>query len=228
MKLSVVVPVYNEASIIEGSAKCMLADLSDHNSDFELVLVNNGSTDRTGEILASLTDDHLRIVTLEKNETFGGGVLAGLKAARGEYLAVNCADLQVDTKEMLRLYDLTREQGVDYCKGDRQLDYAQWQRRFISRVYRWMVLRLFCLDIRDINGYPIIMTREAYQRINPQLKSWTLHVELLYRARVTGCRMIEPAVRHGERIGGISHIDLRVIMKFFCGLLVYRLKTLWA
>ncbi len=223
--LSVVVPVFNEESIIGTTAKKMLADLHASGHDFELVLVDNGSTDTTGAILAGLDDERVRVVTLEHNQTFGGGVLAGLQAARGDYFAVNCADLQVSTGELLRLYEITRDRQADYCKGDRRLQYRQWHRRFISRVYRFLVMSLFRLNVRDVNGYPIIMTGEAYRRINPQLKSWTLHVELLYRARITGCRMIEPEVRHGERVGGDSHITLTVIARFFIGLLAYRFQT---
>ena len=224
--LSIVIPAYNEESIIKQTVNSTLKELYKSKIKFEMVLVDNGSSDNTLKILNNLKDKNIKVVKLRENQTFGGGVIAGLSAAKGDFVGITCADNQVNPSEMIKMYNIAFKRKMDFCKGDRRLKYKKWFRRFASRVYRFLVITLFMIKIKDINGYPIIMKRSVYEDINPQLRNWTINVEMLYKAKKKNYKVIEIPVEHGERKGSKSHVGFSVIWSMLVDLLKYRLKTL--
>tara|TARA_B100000315_G_C14587269_1_gene593719 strand:- start:3787 stop:4530 length:744 start_codon:yes stop_codon:yes gene_type:complete len=224
--LSIIIPVYNEELIIEKTVHSMLKELYKNKIKFEIVLVNNGSFDNTQKILNKLKTKNIRILKLKINQTFGGGVIAGLSVAKGSHVAITCADNQVKPPELIKIYKIAIKRKLDFCKGDRRLKYKKWFRRYASRAYKFLVMALFTLKINDINGYPIIMKRNVYKNIDPRLKNWTINVEMLYKAKKKNYKVVEIPVEHGERIGGKSNVGFDVIWSMFVGLLKYKIKTL--
>src|SRR3989338_3703625 len=224
--LSIIIPVYNEELIIKQTVDYILKELYKNKINFEMILVDNGSFDNTGNILNNIKDKNIKIVKLKKNQTFGGGVVEGLSVAKGDFVGITCADNQVKATDIIKLYNITVKRNLDFCKGDRRLKYKKWFRRFASRVYKFLVEVLFMIKIKDINGYPIIMKRSVYEDINPQLRNWTINVEMLYKAKKKNYKVIEIPVEHGERKGSKSHVGFSVIWSMLVDLLKYRLKTL--
>lgn len=224
--LSIIIPVYNEELIIKQTVNSILKELYKNKINFELILVDNGSFDSTPKILNMLKDKNIKIVKLKQNQTFGGGVIAGLAYARGNYVGISCADNQVKAEDIVRLYKIAEKRNLDFCKGDRKLKYKKWFRRFASRMYKILVKMLFALKINDINGYPIIMKRSVYKGINPQLRNWVINVEMLYKAKNKNYKVTEIPLDYMERGGGKSHVNFMVVWSMFVDLLKYRLKTL--
>ena len=89
IKLSISAPLYNESKNCVAGIKDMLKQLNKEVKSFELILVNNGSTDDTADIIEKMKSKHKNIVTvhLKTNQGYGGGIIAGLKKSKGEYIA---------------------------------------------------------------------------------------------------------------------------------------------
>ncbi|MBS3096157.1 glycosyltransferase family 2 protein [Candidatus Woesearchaeota archaeon] len=223
--LSLVVPVYNEEDVIETAAGNILKEFENSKIKLELILVNNGSTDNTGKIMENLKQKNIKKVTLKANQTFGGGVIGGLKIAKGGYFGITCAGGKVPVSEIVRLYRIARENNIDFCKGDRGLKYSSKTRVILSVIYGMLVRLFFSLKISDINGYPIIIKRSVYEKIKPKLKNWNINVEMLHKASKFGCKILSIPVKHGDRLAGASHVGMGVVWDMFVGLIRYRLAA---
>ena len=110
VRLSVVVPVYNEAGVLkELVERCSLAARDAVGASFELLVVDDASDDRTPEVLRELSNPRLRVVRLEQNSGQYGATRAGLKAAAGEWVVVLDGDLQDPPELIPKLFDAARE-----------------------------------------------------------------------------------------------------------------------
>ena len=98
IKLSISAPLYNESKNCVAGIKDMLKQLNKEVKSFELILVNNGSTDDTADIIEKMKSKHKNIVTvhLKTNQGYGGGIIAGLKKSKGEYVGNTILDGQID------------------------------------------------------------------------------------------------------------------------------------
>ena len=101
MKLSILMPVYNEEDRIADALKQALA--VDYPCETELVVVNDGSRDRTGEALAGVDDPRLRVITHERNQGKGAAIRTAAGTADGEYMVILDADLEYDPKDIPKL-----------------------------------------------------------------------------------------------------------------------------
>lgn len=223
--LSLTIPVYNEEEVIKSTVEDILKEFRKNNIKLELILVNNGSTDNTGKVIDNLEYKNLKKVNIKPNQTFGGGVIEGLKVAKGDYFGITCAGGKVPTSEIVRLYKIAIKKGIDLCKGNRGLKYDSRTRVILSIIYGTLVRLIFPIKERDINGYPIIIKRNVYKKINPQLKNWTINVELLYKAAKMEYKILSVPVKHGSRVGGASHVGANVVKDMFIDLIKYRLSA---
>ena len=120
MKLSLIIPCYNEAANLP-----LLLDRCaslGHLVDMEVILVDNGSTDNSPEVLQVLLPKypHCRSIRVPINQGYGFGILSGLKAAEGDLLAWTHADMQTDPKDVLRGLEIFKARGIAISvKGQR-------------------------------------------------------------------------------------------------------------
>jgi len=121
--LSIIIPAYNEASTIEALLDRVLAVDLTHMIRKEIIVVNNGSTDRTGEMVVNFIQKHpaagIRYVKLDKNLGKGGALHAGIALASGEYLIIQDADLEYDPREYNLLLRPLVENEADIVYGSR-------------------------------------------------------------------------------------------------------------
>ena len=207
-ELSVIIPFYNEEACVAGVLEEMVPALEKEGVDYELILVDNGSRDRTGEILRGICErkPQLKLIQLDHNQGYGGGILAGLAAARGRILGFTCGDGQISPGDLLRLYRVLAGGQVQFCKAKR-LDRREGPvRQFLSFGYHLIVGMLFRVHITDVNGYPVLMAREVYQRMSLRKENWIINVEILLAARRLSVPMAEVDVWHRDRFGGRSHV----------------------
>ena len=213
MKLSIVVPCYNEAENIPLVLERFRAVLSAR-PQCELLLVDNGSTDRSAEVfaceLAKPENRFARLVHVPVNQGYGFGILSGLRAARGEYLAWTHADLQTDPADVLLGFD-------------RLLSHPHPERCFLrgSRVGRPGFDKLFTAGmglvastalgapLRDINAQPKIFPRTLFESFKNPPSDFSLDLYALYQAHRSGMTILEQPVhfgvrQHGEAKGGAS------------------------
>jgi undecaprenyl-phosphate 4-deoxy-4-formamido-L-arabinose transferase len=111
MQLSIVVPVYNSSSCLAELARRVSHDVGDKFDEFELVLVNDGSPDRSWEVIRKLVDEYpfVSAVNLRRNYGQDNAIMAGLHYARGEVVAIMDDDLQHDPRDTKAMYDKVRQ-----------------------------------------------------------------------------------------------------------------------
>ena len=153
MKLSIVIPVYNEKNTILE----ILKRIEDVNLDVEkeIIIVDDGSTDGTGEILKTLADKY-KIVYQPENSGKGAALRAGFKEATGDYLVVQDADLEYDPNDFKAMLKLIKEPEVEVVYGSRRLQHSYFKSRHSGHIYAfggifltWLTNLLYGIKITD-------------------------------------------------------------------------------
>lgn len=219
--MSLVVPFYNEETCAERAVAELLSALSSVEPACELLLVDNASSDGTREILrrTAALDPRVKVVELDVNIGYGGVILKGLSLAKGQWLGFTCGDGEIGPEDTAWVCSLARAPGVDFCKAKRLGRQDGAWRKALSLGYHFLVGLLFNIHVTDINGYPVMMRREAYSALRLSRTDWVFNVEMLLRLRQTGLRMVEADVQHRLRLGGSSHVSLWTPFVFFSQLL---------
>ena len=120
-KISLVIPAYNEAAIIENTIKSALSFLGRYCSDYELIISDDGSTDKTKKIAESIVNPHLRVVGHFPNRGKGSAVREGILAAVGDIVIYTDADLAYGIEAVGELTDKLRSEGTEIAIGSRKL-----------------------------------------------------------------------------------------------------------
>lgn len=228
-QLSIVVPFYDEetnvAQVVEDLDLC----LTKAGIDYQLVAVNNGSRDRTGEILGQLASANSRITvcTIEQNQGYGFGIVSGLREADGILIGYMWGDRQVEARYLVDIYRAMGDRSVQIGKGSRQgtPGYSLF-RRIQSRSFNALFRRVFGVASTDINGCPKVMRREAYEALSPASRDWFLDCEIVIKAHRLGMQVAEVPVAFNERVGGRSHVTLLTTLEFARNILYARLGLL--
>lgn len=208
--LSVVIPVYNEAHCIAESIRRVAVFLSLKGKPWELVIVSDGSTDKTDEIVAAIAAQNpsVRFLISPKNMGKGATVRRGVLAARGQKILVSDADLASPIKEVEKL-SAALDEGFDAAIGSRALkapgrDVQQSPLRAISgRIFNFFVQLLFLKGFLDTQCGFKLFRREAAQAVfsAQKLDGFCFDVEALYLALQKGFKVKEVPVmwRPGEK-----------------------------
>ena len=229
--LSIVLPCYNEARNLPEVLR-RFRPLADRYA-FELILVNNGSTDTTAQVLERLLADpahrFARSHPVPVNQGYGHGIMAGLRAATGEILAYSHADLQCAPEDIFTAY----EKLVASPDQDRLLVKGRRLRRrpseiLITQGLQVLATLVLMTPLSDINGQPKVFPRQLLQVLTHPPQDFTFDLYLLYRARRAGWRIDTVPVDFGQRLYGVSHwasswrSKLRTIRGFLKYLVVLR------
>ena len=193
--LSLVMPCYNEAGNLGYTIPRLVKAFQRGGYRLELIAVNNGSRDRTGEVLAELAReyDEVKPWTVEVNGGYGGGVLAGLEQATGPWVGSVAADGQVDAEDLVRLYEAcVASDGRVFGKVRRRFRMDGVIRKIISVGYNTFVFLLFPgLGSWDINGNPRLWPRWAMVEMELESTNWLVDPEMLIKAHYMGLRVLE-------------------------------------
>ena len=226
-ELSIAIPLYNEERNIRAVFDDLLNSFRSAGVSFELVLVNNGSVDRTGELIEQLAASHpgIRPVHLEKNQGYGGGILEGLARCTGRYIGFTAGDGQVRAEDHVRVFQKLRDESLDLCKASRIERHDGFKRLLITRVYNVMFPLLFrgCL-VRDINGFPKIFRREAFESLAIQSRDWFIDAEIVIKAAGRGMKIGEVPVVFHARGHGDSNVNWRTVVEFMRNILLCKLR----
>lgn len=142
--LSLVIPAYNEQENVPTLLSRVEASLKQLNKPFEVIIIDDGSTDGTSKLLddAMKTSPWLRVLRMRKNAGQSAAFEAGFEAAKGQIIATIDADLQNDPEEIPRLVPLLDEKNVDMITGWRKerqdTNFRRWQSRQANRIRNWI------------------------------------------------------------------------------------------
>lgn len=225
-ELSLVMPCYNEEAIVAQTIKRVLAAFDRADIALELVAVDNGSRDRTGELIREAMAQHPNVVLVrvEVNIGYGNGVLAGLTRCAAPWIGVIPADGQVDAEDAVRLFEDAVACGEPVmAKARRRFRMDGVSRKVVSIAYNVFFRSLWPgVESLDINGLPKIMPREVVRRMALTSRQWFLDPEIMIKAHYLGVRVLEYNVFARMRGSGLSHVRATTCWEFFRSLLRYR------
>jgi len=219
---------YNDAESIGdlvGKADATLRELT---SDYEIVVVNDGSRDRTAEILEGLRRKYpfLRIIHHERNRDYGGALRSGFQSATKELVFYTDGDGQYDPAEMRQLVAALAA-DVDVVQGYKLERHDPVYRVIIGELYGWCVRLLFGLKIRDVDCDFRLIRREALNAVDLTIDSGAICVELVRKLQDGGFRFREVPVHHHRRQFGRSQFfSPRRILRTWRDLLRLRVELL--
>lgn len=223
--LSIVLPAYNEAENVASAAEEVSAVAQQLGMDYEIILVNDGSADRTGEIAHELEQriPNFRLVEHYPNRGYGGALKAGFAAATKDLIAFTPADKQFVFGEITRFLDkIDQADIVSGYRADRQ---DPLMRKFNAFGWNTLVRLLFGYLCRDIDCGFKLLRREVLERVNIVSNGAMIDTELLAGAKARGLRIAEVEVTHLPRVAGHpTGANVQVIVKAFRDLARFRLR----
>lgn len=203
--ISVFFPAYNDEASIAGLVGDALAILPSLAEDFEVIVVDDGSTDGTAAVLDTLAraDPRVRVVHHAVNRGYGAALRTGFASATKELVFYTDGDGQYDVRELARLRPLLGE-GVDIVNGYKVQRADGLQRKAIGAVYNRLAHLLFSIPIRDVDCDFRLLRRRAVEQVELVSSSGSICVELVHKLHRRGCVFAEVPVRHRPRAHGRS------------------------
>lgn len=214
--LSIFLPSHNEEANVERVVRGFLAEgprLTDH---FEVIVVDDGSRDRTGEIADRLaaSDPHVKVVHHQINRGYGAAVTSGIRAATYPWVLLCDGDGQFDPRDVELLAARTDDCDAIVGRRGRRADHLM--RRINGKAWTILVRLLFGIRIRDVDCGFKLFRREFLESMELHAKGAMISTELMARLAGRGARIAEVEVSHLPRLAGEqSGANLRVIGRAF-------------
>jgi glycosyltransferase involved in cell wall biosynthesis len=208
--LSVVIPMYNEEAYARRAVVAARAALLETTDDWEVVVVDDASTDSTPAVLEALAreEPRLRVLRHPVNRRLGGSLRTGLAAATKDLVLYTDADLPADLGQLPRLVRLLEYQQADVLAGYRFDRTGEGLRRALfARTYNFLVRAAFGLRLRDVNFAFKLMRRSLLQRFELRSEGSFIDAELLVRARNAGGVTIQVGLDYFPRTHGESMLS---------------------
>jgi glycosyltransferase involved in cell wall biosynthesis len=202
--------MYNEEAYVERSVRAARAVLEEMRCDWEIVLVDDASTDGTGARADRLAADDRRVRVIHNavNRRLGGTLRAGYAAATKDLVFYTDADLPVDLGQLPRAVRLLDYQQADLLAGYRFDRTSEGLHRALYTIgYHVLIRLLFGLRIRDVNFAFKLFRRSLLQRIELKSEGSFIDAELLLRARKAGAVMIQLGLDYFPRTRGPSKLS---------------------
>lgn len=223
MKLSIIIPVFDEAESLVELHRQIECVARDHSLDLEIIFVDDGSRDQSWSVIRQLAESNSRVKAMRFRRNFGkaAALTAGIRMAEGELMFMMDADLQDDPAEIPSFLAKLNE-GYDVVNGWKVRRLDPWHKVYPSRVFNWMVGRLTGLRLHDHNCGLKLFKAEAGReiRIYGELHRF---IPVLTHAR--GFRVTEVAVNHRPRQHGHSKYGFRRFLRGFLDLITVTFLT---
>src|SRR5438105_5590923 len=203
--LSVFFPAYNDSGTIASMVIRTVKTASELTSDFEVIVVDDGSADSTAEIADELarTSPQVRAVHHPINRDYGAALQTGFRSATKELIFYTDGDAQYDPAELKVLWQKMAP-GVDLVNGYKISRSDPLHRIVIGRVYHYIVSILFGLTVRDVDCDFRLMRRSIFEKINLEKTSGVICLEMMKKIHDGGFRLVEVPVHHYHRTSGKS------------------------
>ena len=203
--ISVFFPAYNDGGTIGSMVTEAIATLKRLTDDYEVIVVNDASSDRTQEVLEELSDVYpqLRVVRHEQNRGYGGALRSGFAAASKELVFYTDGDAQYDVRELEALFAALRD-DVDWVNGYKIGRSDPWYRVVIGTAYQYVVRLLFSLRVRDPDCDFRLIRRRVFERVHLESNSGIICVEMMRKLQDAGYKVAEVPVHHYHRTYGRS------------------------
>lgn len=230
--LSLVVPCYNEEACLEETMPPLANAFSEAGISLQLVLVDNGSTDKTTEVIDRLIARGLPITkgSVDVNRGQGRGFLTGFDLARGRHIGFTCADGQVLPKDVVAICRAVIEASTPtLAKALRRSRQDGWIRYVVSVGFNTIMRIVFPrVQSFDINGNPKIMPADILRKMELESQDWFLEAEVMLKAWRLGLPVCELSVHGLKREAGDSSVSVATALEFVRNIFVYRFGGPWS
>lgn len=226
-KMSVFLPAYNEEANLKRTVKNVVDNLNKNVSKWELIIVDDGSKDKTGKISDDLAskNKNIRVIHHNPNRGYGGAFKSGLYAAKYPWISFIDSDGQFDFSEIDRFISTQKKTKADMVIGFYKGRKVSFFRKLNSKVWQTIVWMLFGLKVKDIDcGFKLI-SKDIVDTIEPlqSERGAFISSEFLIKSKKAGYKIVEIGVEHYPRKQGeATGAKLDVIIQSFIDLF-----TLW-
>jgi len=203
--LSVFFPAYNDSGTIASLVITAIQSASKLTPNYEVIVVNDGSSDSTGQILDELARlyPQVRVVTHTVNRGYGGALRSGFGAASKEIIFYTDGDAQYDPSEMEALWQKMAP-GTDLVNGFKISRADPLHRIIIGRIYHHTVKTLFGLHVRDVDCDFRLLRRSIFDTVRLEKNSGVICLEMMKKIQDAGFTIVEVPVHHYHRAHGHS------------------------
>ena len=212
--LTVFFPAFNEEAIIEKTVTDAARIASTLADDYEIVVVDDGSSDKTASVVERLAgaDPHIRLERHDRNRGYGAALRTGFASARKDLVFFSDADAQFDLRELPLLLAMLPDAPVVVGYRIRRNDPPH--RLFIAKTYNFIVRAVFGLRVRDIDCAFKLFRRDSLSMVQLESDGAFISSELLIKLRRAGVPIAEHGVHHYPRTTGYSKgAGIAVILK---------------
>ena len=221
-ELSVFLPTYNEEASVQKTVENTKKVLEKTAKVWEIIIVDDGSTDKTKKIAESLAKNkRIKVITHKENRGYGASLQSGFYNAKYSWIAFTDSDGQFDFSEITNFIEKQKETNADLVIGYYKKRQVSKFKIITSRMWELMVMILFRLHVHDIDCGFKMVSREVIAKI-PKLESERgafISSEFLIKAKKCGFKIVEIPVTHYPRIKGKgTGRNIRVIIKSFVDL----------
>lgn len=219
--LSIFMPAYNEEGNIAATIMDATKAAKTVTNNYEIIVVNDGSRDKTAEIVTGLArlDPHIRLINHSQNKGYGAAVKTGLKACRKDWIFFTDSDGQFHYDELKKFVIAT--QSADLVMGYRKKRMDPFHRVFVAQVLLkiWNFV-LFSLTVRDVDCAYKLFHREVRDAVKLKTESAITVSEFIIKAKAHGFKIIQLPVQHyarrfGEQTGGNWRVIIRAARESF-------------
>lgn len=215
MKLSIVVPCYNEAENIPLILKRFNEVIK--REDIEVLLVDNGSNDHSSQVISQLLQKYTfaKTIRIEVNQGYGYGIIQGLKVCSGDFIGWTHADMQTDPADLIKALEIIEENGNDqtlFVKGNRR-GRPLFDQFFTSGMSMFETLYMG-VNLYDVNAQPNVFSKKFFDTWKNPPKDFALDLYALYMAQKSKLHIIRFNVVFPKRVHGKSHWNTGLVAKW--------------
>ncbi len=218
--LSVVLPAYNEEAIIEKTLSQAILALSRWTDDFEIIVVNDGSKDRTRECIErlSLDDPRIKLLNHSVNQGYGSALVTGFHAVTKNLVFFMDSDGQFDINDLEHFLPLIDK--YDAVLGYRNPRHDHWLRKLNAWGWKQLVHMIFKLRVHDIDCAFKLYRAAFFQTLDLETRGAMINTEIMYKFNRDGYTYTEVGVRHlpreeGQATGARPAVILRALRELF-------------
>jgi glycosyltransferase involved in cell wall biosynthesis len=225
--LSVVLPAYNEQDALPRTVEGFAAALAQLVPEWEIVVADDGSRDRTPSVCADLQErmsGRFRFVRLEPNQGYGAALAAGIDAARGAWILLSDADGQFDPAQLGLL--LPHAGSGPFVMGYRKRRAEGRGREITSHAFNLLARTTFGLRVRDIDCAFKLIEAKSLKSVRLTCRRYLVNAEILHAFARSGIDPIEVGVDHLPRSAGASKIGLHDVPRTLLEIAKLRVR-LW-
>ena len=204
--ISVIVPVYNEEDSLARAVHDLDLYLKDNFSQYEIIIVESGSTDDTAKIADSLKCKNIRAVHQKKREGYGSGLRLGFSLAKKDLVWYYSGDMPFEISYLRRAAEKIEnfDAVIAYRTGERE----SLKRLIATNAYHILITTIFGLKVRDINFSFKLIRRELLQRMKLNSYGWFIDAEMQIEFKRNKARILQIPVKYDHREEGQSKVNL--------------------